>query len=564
MLGLLLPARLASVEGEADATVMKSGSVLGGKYRLISLLGSGGMGSVWRAEHLGLKAPVAVKLLASDLDGRQDSIARFLREAQSAASLRSPHVVQILDHGVDEATQTPFIAMELMEGESLADRLLRVRRISPNETAKVITQAARALTRAQEFGIIHRDLKPANLFLVRNEDDELLKVLDFGLAKWRRPPGALTQGAATATNLVMGTPYYMSPEQMNGSRDADLRSDLWALGVIAYECLTGTRPFDADNLIAIALKVCTEPAPALSPALGLPPELDGWFSRALAKQPADRFQSARELSEAFRRACHVENSASASWPGPGVAVASPAASSVPESAGAAVAQPLQPLAQHATGASPYDGYGHTASLVHVPLGEPAPQASLAEGASSSQPVARSIDVSPVPARRAGGPRQVAAVLGVGGVLAALALTAAARHHASEPAAQPAQVAAQVAQPALQPSLAPPTTSLAPRTASLASPSPLNLVEPTVDLPGAGALSGAPVVTVAPADAPSAVSSAGSAPTPPNNVLEAEPKASSSALNAGAAAARQVTPTRRPTPREQPSSSPVNIERKPSF
>jgi len=183
---------------------MEVDSILGGKYRLLSLIGRGGMGSVWKAEHLGLRALIAVKLMDESLAAMPEAVGRFLREAQAAASLRSPHVVQILDHGVDERTAIPFIAMELMDGESLAGRLERERPLSPPETGRIIGQVARALARAHEAGIIHRDLKPDNIFLVKNEDDEIAKVLDFGIAK--SLAHSLGGHSATQTGSVLGTP----------------------------------------------------------------------------------------------------------------------------------------------------------------------------------------------------------------------------------------------------------------------------------------------------------------------------------------------------------------------
>ena len=279
---------------------MKAGSVLSGKYRLISILGQGGMGSVWRAEHLALRAPVAVKLLAPALEAQPETWARFHREAQSAANLRSPHVVQILDHGVDQDTQTPFIAMELMEGESLAERLSRVGRLSAADTLKIITHASRALTRAHDAGIIHRDLKPGNLFIVHNEDDEIVKVLDFGLAKWRVEPEG-QHAAATVTGQLLGTPYYMSPEQVEASNQVDYRSDLWSLGVITYQCLVGARPFEGESLLSLALQICERKPAPIPEGLNLPIGLNGWLERALAKSKAARFQSARELADELRR-----------------------------------------------------------------------------------------------------------------------------------------------------------------------------------------------------------------------------------------------------------------------
>jgi serine/threonine protein kinase len=226
------------------------GSLIAGKYRLVSLLGEGGMGSVWRAEHLGLNAPVAVKLLNQVVAASSDGLGRFHREAQAAAALRSPHVVQIFDHGVDPVSQQPFIVMELMEGESLASRLAREGRLPPEQTARVITHISRALARAHEAGIVHRDLKPDNVFLVQNEDEEIAKVLDFGIAKTQA--NQLGPGSATRTGAVMGTPYYMSPEQISGSKSVDFRTDLWALTIIAFECLSGrprraTRRPDSDR-----------------------------------------------------------------------------------------------------------------------------------------------------------------------------------------------------------------------------------------------------------------------------------------------------------------------------
>lgn len=279
---------------------MLAGSILAGKYRLEVLLGRGGMGSVWRATHLGLHAPVAIKLIEPHIVVNPDAVERFHREARAAAGLRSPHVVQILDHGVDDATQAPFIAMELLEGESLAQRLERLQRLSPEETARVLSHVSRALSRAHESGIVHRDLKPDNVFIVRNDDEEVAKVLDFGIAKSQ---GALGADSATRTGAVMGTPYYMSPEQISGAKNVDFRADLWALGVIACECLTGTRPFDAETIGGLALKICVEPLPRPSSLGPVPVGFDAWFERAVARPPLSRFGSARELAEELRRVC---------------------------------------------------------------------------------------------------------------------------------------------------------------------------------------------------------------------------------------------------------------------
>jgi serine/threonine-protein kinase len=275
------------------------GTVFGGKYLLGKKLGQGGMGSVWRAQHVQLRSPVAIKLIEQSIAQNPEALARFMREAQSAAALRSPHVVQILDHGADHGV--PYIAMELLDGESLANRLERVTRLSPPETATILTQVARAITKAHDAGIVHRDLKPDNVFLVKNDDEEVAKVLDFGIAK--QAGAALGPSSSTRTGALLGTPYYMSPEQAEGTRLVDFRTDIWAFGVIAFECLLGRRPFESEAFGSLLLAICTRPLPVPSTFGPVPPEFDAWFARACAREPDRRFASAREAAAELRRAC---------------------------------------------------------------------------------------------------------------------------------------------------------------------------------------------------------------------------------------------------------------------
>jgi eukaryotic-like serine/threonine-protein kinase len=284
--------------------IIVPGIILGGKYRLISEIGRGGMGSVWRAEHLAWEAPVALKIMNRDITARPEAVARFEREVRLAAGLRSPHVVQVLDHGLDEATQTPFIAMELLEGESLARRLRRLGALSPAEMFDVFSQLVRALTRAHAAGIVHRDLKPDNVFLVRNEEEQLAKVLDFGVAKWTAPD--ISESGLTRPGSVVGTPYYMSPEQIQGSREIDHRADLWALAAIACECLTGRRPFEAPDFAQLAVMLLGNQGRSLPSSLGpVPPGFDAWFSRATAPDIQRRFQTAREMVQTLAPICDV-------------------------------------------------------------------------------------------------------------------------------------------------------------------------------------------------------------------------------------------------------------------
>src|SRR5688572_2399070 len=283
----------------------QAGRVLNGRYRLEEKLGEGGMGQIWRAEHLVLKATVAVKLVDRQAMPDDETFARFIREAQAAAAIRSPHVVQILDYGTDE--KMPFMVMELLEGETLAQRLRRDKRLPAAETARVITHIARAVGRAHEEGIVHRDLKPENVFLVENDDEEVAKVLDFGVAKIESAKlGDGDEGTRTRTGSILGTPYYMSPEQAQGNKTVDFRSDLWSIAVIAFECLTGRRPFYSDGLGDLVLAICIREIPVPSRVAPVPLGFDGWFKKGVDREPDRRFQSARELVDALRDVLGIE------------------------------------------------------------------------------------------------------------------------------------------------------------------------------------------------------------------------------------------------------------------
>lgn len=270
-----------------------AGLVVAGKVRLEQLLGKGGMGSVWRGTHLTLGTPVAVKFMA---DSNPEALARFQREAQVAAQIRSSNVVAIHDFGVEDGL--PYITMELLDGEDLAMRLKRVQRLTLAETVELLIPIARGLDRAHAAKLVHRDLKPENIFLVREGDEEIPKILDFGIAKTLiDDPDSFN---VTRDGAVLGTPYYMSPEQSRARRDVDHRADLWALGVILFRVITGRRPFEGMTAAALAVQICIEPAPRVSTVHPeLSPEWDAFFDRALAKDPAQRFQSARELAQAF-------------------------------------------------------------------------------------------------------------------------------------------------------------------------------------------------------------------------------------------------------------------------
>ena len=282
------------------------------RFRLLRLLGRGAMGSVWLARDLHLGARCAVKVMEAPARRSAEAAARFEQEARTQVGLQSPHVVRILDHGIWKGT--PYIAMEYLQGETLWDRLRREHKLDPAATHRVVEQVARALTRAHGAGIVHRDLKPENIFLVRGSDGDLVKVLDFGVAKHA---AAWRVSRATLPGLLVGTPAYMSPEQASGANEIDGRADLWSLAVVAYECLTGEAPFAAEGLWDLLMQIMFEPVPVPSAvAPELPPGFDAWWKRAMSRSPDARFQSARELADALAIALGVAAAAHAAEPAP--------------------------------------------------------------------------------------------------------------------------------------------------------------------------------------------------------------------------------------------------------
>jgi serine/threonine protein kinase/formylglycine-generating enzyme required for sulfatase activity len=290
------------------AVELAAGAIIAGKLRLLRPLGQGGMGIVWAARHETLETDVAVKLIRPERVAADPAlIARFEREAKTTARIAHPHVVHVMDYGTVDGV-VPFIVMELLGGFSLAELLDRGGRLSLATAAVLVQQMASALESAHERGVVHRDIKPHNVFILEESQGYplFLKVLDFGIAKMlgdsQVPSGSHT---LTETGTIIGSPPYMSPEQIEGSKDVDLRADLWSLGVIVYESLTGQRPFRGSSFVAVgaaALKGRYEPATELRP--GLPRSIDDWFAKALSVDPGGRFQSAAEMAEAFRAVLH--------------------------------------------------------------------------------------------------------------------------------------------------------------------------------------------------------------------------------------------------------------------
>ncbi len=284
-------------EGIEGNVLLREGALVAGRFRLESQISEGAMGTVWRAKHIGLEIACAVKFIHAHLFEDPELQLRFEREARAAASIRSPNVVQMIDYGIWEGT--PYIVMELLDGEDLARRLERRTRLSGVETIAILAQVARALAKAHGAGLVHRDLKPENIFLAKDDDRELVKVLDFGIV---RVDDIATKKRVTRQGVMLGTPCYMSPEQAMGQRDLDLRSDLWSLAVVAYECLTGELPFGGDTVLDIAMNIISGPIPSPPVAAGLPPPFVGWWRRAVSRDRTARFSSANEQIEALAAA----------------------------------------------------------------------------------------------------------------------------------------------------------------------------------------------------------------------------------------------------------------------
>jgi serine/threonine-protein kinase len=271
--------------------------ILDQRYRILRLLGQGGMGAVYYAEHVGLKRPVAVKVLHAESANREEAVRRFQREAQVAATLRHPNIVEVFDVGVAQSGE-PYLVMEYLEGESLQALMVRHPRTDLATACAVMEPVLLALQAAHRREIVHRDLKPDNVFLAAQPDGRVaIKIIDFGISKivngepdrWR-----------TQTGAVLGTPNYMSPEQARGAAGVDHRADLYAVGAILYEMLTGGLPYTGDSFAELYARLLTEPPrPPRSVYPQLATEIEPLLKKAVGKDPAERFQSAGEMLAAL-------------------------------------------------------------------------------------------------------------------------------------------------------------------------------------------------------------------------------------------------------------------------
>ncbi len=282
---------------------LRPGDVFAGRYRVVRLIRAGGMGAVYEAEDTATRRHRALKLMHPSLVQSPDSRMRFQREVFIGAELETEHVVEVLDAGLDQQTQVPYLTMELLKGEELGDRLERTPRMSAEETVSVLSQVARALDKAHGKGIVHRDLKPENIYLTFREDGTVrAKILDFGIAK------LVEEGAKTNATQAAGTPLYMAPEQTERAGHVSPATDIWAVGLVAYRMLVGESYWSGDSLQQLYRQILMDPITsaverAAHHGVQLPPGFDHWFSRCVARNPQERYQSAgqamQELSNVF-------------------------------------------------------------------------------------------------------------------------------------------------------------------------------------------------------------------------------------------------------------------------
>lgn len=291
----------AAIEvGGDNGPLLHEGELVGGRYRVERCLGGGGMASVYRAMHEGLDQAVALKVVSPAVRELPGIVARFMREARAATRLKGEHVVRVFDVGTTDRG-APYFVMELLEGKDLAEMLDSGHKASVEEAVDYVLQTCEALAEVHGLGIVHRDLKPANLFVTRGPDGlACLKLIDFGISRVDAPLSPKDAIDLTNPDVVMGSPRYMPPEQMESAKTADMRSDIWGLGAILYELLCGDAPFDGDSLMDIYAAVvrCAPPAPS-SKRGDVPAELDAVILRCLAVDPADRFGDVAELAAAL-------------------------------------------------------------------------------------------------------------------------------------------------------------------------------------------------------------------------------------------------------------------------
>jgi serine/threonine protein kinase len=282
------------------SNALSPGQLVAGKYEVERIIGVGGMGTVVAAKHRTLGSRVAIKTISLGSKPSEEALARFEREARAAATLTSHHVCRVIDFGTGD-DGAPFMVMEYLDGEDLAQRLRAKGLLSCVDAVRIIAEASDGIAEAHAMGIVHRDIKPSNIFLVKKpQGGDLVKVLDFGIAKTQEQ--SADAHALTGTAALLGSPQYMSPEQVRGAKGIDSRTDVWSLGATLYEAITGQPPFSGEQMFDVLMAIVnTPPASLVALRPDAPPALELLVMRCLAKNPADRFANAAELAEALER-----------------------------------------------------------------------------------------------------------------------------------------------------------------------------------------------------------------------------------------------------------------------
>ncbi|HVW27255.1 MAG TPA: protein kinase [Polyangiaceae bacterium] len=506
---------------------MNEGEIVAGRYRVDRVLGVGGMGVVVAATDERLGAQVAIKFLLSHALGHPEIVARFAREARAAVRIKSEHVARVMDVGT-LPSGVPYMVMEYLQGRDLASELEAQGRLSMDDAIDYVLQASEALVEAHQLGVVHRDLKPANLFLVDARGAPLVKVLDFGISKMDSLGGMTGSGAAvTQTASLLGSPLYMSPEQMDSARSVDLRTDVWALGVILYELLTGNPPFIGESIPQLCIAIMSRsPPPLRAVRPDIPPRLEAVILRCLEKNRELRFASVDELAVALaefappRSRLSLERiNARSAQPnlvdscsgesGPTHAATSPAqAGSVHPARSSAAAPPVP--AERVNGSTqatwgrtaaergaPYVRWAAVAVPTLIALGLGAALLSRSSGA----PVTAHTSTAPI-----------------------TSVTATSQTTASEPTsavtpAPPAVASAQPASPTTAPATVTPATASMPVSAA-PTPPPSHFAQRGH---GAKGKPSAPTPVAAPATPPLPVTSPVPAPAPANNAPPAKPR-----------------------------------------
>jgi serine/threonine-protein kinase len=496
---------------KGPSAYLQPGEIVAERYRLERELGRGSMGVVWAAIHVTLGQRVAIKLISAGQIDYPETRHRFSTEAKAAARLKSRHAVQVYDDG-ETPEGTPYIVMEYLEGETLEAKLERGALELP-EAVRITSHICRALSRAHAQGIIHRDLKPANIFIARAEEDEqgwLAKVLDFGVAKLT----SSTDPSHTKTGTLVGTPLFMSPEQVRGASHVDQRADLYSVGMVFYNMVTGRFAFDAPSYSDVLVKICLGPPPDLS-GVPLPDAVRAWFDKACAREPAERFQSADEMAEALRDAAGTQRQERLSMPeevlGPSGTVMGYGA---PDLLDFAASSPERQVVVDSVRGP--NGTLKSEPLAHQPAAVPLPLVTPARQSLDPTPVAEPLEVDGIP-KRVSWPLWLAAGAGLGlaiaggGALLFLVRATDPPSHSPEPAVTAAARTREVA-PATPTNLAPipPPAALPPPSL----PTPATATAGASVQAGLGAPKGArsaakrpmplvPARTVAPIPAPAA-------------------------------------------------------------